>query len=288
MIKKFKCIACGKKFDADDKDAAVCPKCHSDNITPVKPEYLKHIGFGLVLLVSIGAGMLVTKQCKSDMDHRGGIDLVPGTETSAEVNSEDSLISKYDIDPELLKAIEIQSNKPVYDKKSKTYSLSVTAKNTPKGAKVKYELCEDYNPKNNIKKVLMTSENGKFVGISPSKKDYHTYYVVASVIGSDGQAQIIDREIEGFDEVKPVVNRITKEQLQGMINHRDPALQGGDPRISNSVVFVTKGNGEADSFQEVFNNIDFNIWNDVTVVSVDYDSDNRVSKVVLSVKVVDN
>ena len=173
MIRKFKCIACGKKFDADDKDTIVCPKCHSDNVKPVKPDYLRPIGLALVLLVSVGAGMFVTKQCKS-------IELESGVVTpEIEIDTiGDTTKIKHDIDPELLKTIEIQNTLPVYDKKTKAYSLNVTAKNIPAGAKVIYELCQEYDPMNHIKKVLMTSDDGNFENVPASKNECSTYYVV--------------------------------------------------------------------------------------------------------------
>ena len=285
MIRKFKCIACGKKFDADDKDTIVCPKCHSDNVKPVKPDYLKPIGLALVLLVSVGAGMFVTKQCKS-------IELESGVVTpEIEIDTiGDTTKIKHDIDPELLKTIEIQNTLPVYDKKTKAYSLNVTAKNIPAGAKVIYELCQEYDPMNHIKKVLMTSDDGNFENVPASKNECSTYYVVLTALGSDGQVlSTRDHEIGGFEEVKPVSERITKAQLQSMINRRDIALQGGNHTISNNVVILVRGDSsKPDTFQDVFNNLEFGIWRSVSVMSVDYDSEGRINKVVLSAVPADN
>ena len=285
MIKKFKCIACGKKFDADDKDAIVCPKCHSDNVTPVKPNYLKPIALVLVLLVSVGTGMFVTKQCKS-IEQTSGI--VEPDVRNDEIG--DTAIIEHDIDPELLKTIEIQNTLPVYDKKTKSYSLNVTAKNIPAEAKVIYELCQDYDPKNHIKKVLMTSDDGRFENVPASKNECSTYFVVVTTLGSDGQVlSSRDHEIGGFEEVKPVSNRITKAQLQSMINRRDIALQGGNHTISNNVVILVRGDGsKPDTFQDVFNNLSFGIWQSVSVMSVDYDTEGRINKVVLSVVPAEN
>lgn len=283
MIKKFKCIACGKKFDADDKDAIVCPKCHSDNVTPVKPNFIKPIGIILALLLSVGAGMFITKQFKGN----GGY--TPPEDTFVLTGDSDT-ISYYNINPELVKEIEIKNTKPVYNKATKSYSFSISVKNIPEGARVTYELCEEYDPQNNIKKVLKTSYDGKFEGIPASKNELNTYFVVVSTLGNDGQVVASrDREIDGFEDVKPVTTRITKAQLQSMINRRDIALQGKNHLISNNVVIhVKEGEIPPETFQDVFNNLKFGIWNSVSVVSVGYDSEDRVNKVVLSVVSADN
>lgn len=290
MIRKFKCIACGKKFDADDKDTIVCPKCHSDNVKPVKPNFLKPIGLAVVLLVSVGAGMFVTKQCKSqDVPDPTPVSCCSDCDTCrCNPCRCDSVIP---IDPILSGKIEIrQENQPVYDKATKSYSLNVIAKNVPAGAKVKYELCQEYDPMNHIKKVLMTSDDGRFENVPPSKNECCTYYVVVTAFGSDGQVlSSRDHEVEGFEEVKPVSERITKAQLQSMINRRDVALQGGNHTISNNVMILVKGNGSRpETFQDVYNNLEFGIWRSVSVTGVDYDSDNRVNKVVLSVVSAEN
>lgn len=282
MIKKFKCIACGKAFEADEMDYIVCPKCHSDNVTPVKPNFIKPIGIVFALFLSIGAGMFVTKQFKGSVAINSdlpGDTIVPSPSPEPDIS--------IPVDPKLAK-IEIQNSKPVYDKATKSYSFSVSVKNVPEGAKVTYELCEAYDPQNKIKKVLMTSDDGKFKAIPASKNECSTYFVVVNAFGSDGQLQSSrDREIDGFEEVKPVTNRVTKAQLQSMINRRDVALQGGNSNISNSVTIIVNnlGSGEnkPQSFQDVYNNLNFDIWSSVSVVDVGYDSENRVSKVILSV-----
>jgi DNA-directed RNA polymerase subunit RPC12/RpoP len=284
MIRKFKCIACGKKFDADDKDTIVCPKCHSDNVKPVKPDFLKPIGLAVVLLVSVGAGMFVTKQCKSQ-------DVLDPTPVSCCSDCDtcrcnpcrcDSIPPDPFISDDV---IDIQLNKLDYDKATKSYSLSVTAENLPEGGNVLYELCQEYDPKNNIKKVVMTSNDGVFKNVPASKNECNTYFVVVTVSGDDGQViSSKDREFEGFVEVMHVTSRITKDQLQGMIKRHDAALQGGNHNISNNVMILVKGSGlKPETFQDVYNNLEFDVWRSVTVLSVDYDSENRVNKVVLSV-----
>ena len=290
MIKKFKCIACGKKFDADDKDSIVCPKCHSDNVTPVKPNFIKPIGIVLALILSVGAGMFITKQVKStavkqdESEHTGILDTLLVSESDTA-----SIPTHIEIDPTLLKIIEIQNTTPIYDKSTKSYSFAVAAKNVPDGASVVYELCENYDSQNNIKKVLKTSDDGKFVGIPASKNESSSYFVVANVIDNDGKELTSrNREIGGFDLVVSVAKGLTKEDLQKMINQRDGALQGGNPKISNNVVFsvtnLIDGDREPESFQDIYNNFTFGGWTSVSVVKVEHDSDNRVSKVVLSVK----
>lgn len=284
MIKKFKCVACGKKFDADDKDSIVCPKCHSDNVTPVKPNYIIPIGIFLLLIISIGAGMFVTKQLKGEGN------LTPSPKDSIVLTDAIDTKSYYDIDPELMKEIIIENTKPAYDKTTKSYNFSVSVKNVPEGSKITYELCGEYDPQNKIKKVLMTSTDGVFESVPASKNELGTYFVVVSVIGKDGQVITSkDREIDGFEDVKPVTTRLAKAQLQSMINRRDRALQGGNHNISNNVVILVRGDSyKPETFQDVFNNLEFGIWQSVSVISVDYDSDNRVNKVVLSVVPADN
>ena len=284
MIRKFKCIACGKKFDADDKDTIVCPKCHSDNVKPVKPDYLRPIGLALVLLVSVGVGMFVTRQCKGI-----GQEL---TEEEKTFDIGDSIhkdtLAQYDIDPELLKIVEIQNTAPVYDKKSKSYSLNVSVKNVPNGANVEYELCENYDSMNHVKQIIKTSDDGFFETIPVSRNESKSYFVVITVTGSKGNVLASRyREIGGFDPVIPVSKGLTKEDIQKMINQRDGALQGGDVRISNNVKIVVQNPTAGDkvqTFQNVFNFLKTGWWESVSVVSVHLDSDNHVTQVVLSVK----
>ena len=244
----------------------------------------------MALILSVGAGMFITKQVKStavkqdESEHTGILDTLLVSESDTA-----SIPTHIEIDPTLIKGIEIQNSKPVYDKTTKSYSFSVSAKNVPEGASVIYELCENFDPQNNIKKVLKTSEDGKFRGVPSSKNECCSYYVLAKVLDADGQLITSrDREIGGFEDIKPATTRITKEQLQSMINQRDGALQGGNSNISNNVVItitnLNSGDGKPQSFQDVFNYLDFGIWTSVSVVSMDYDSDNRVSKVVLSVQ----
>lgn len=279
MIKKFKCAACGKKFDADEKDTILCPKCHSDNVAPVKPNYLKIAAFVFGFLVLVGAGVVIPELIKGNSDSGDVQALIPEEEGDTTV-----VVKEWCEDVALLDTLKIINSQPVYDKKTKSYSLAVKWNVTITNTTVQYVVFADIDT---LKKVK-TSSDGHFTNLPASQNESYSYYVKSTICSEDGKCSFSKvREIGGFDPVVEVKTRITKEQLQSMINRGDEGLQGRNPSISNNVrISIQNPSSEEriESFQDVLSYMDFGIWKSVSVVAVDYDSENHVTKVTLSVR----
>lgn len=282
-MQKFKCISCGELFEADETSQVVCPKCHSDNVTPVvKSKLNNNVALGVILLVAVGCGSLggrfITKWWKgTDMPKE---ELVAESEV---IEQEDSIAPIGGVESNLPLTLEIVNQPLRYDNKSNTYQLTVAVGNVKDGTKVSYELwkSDDFsNPKNMVAK----SEDGQFTNIQPSNNPVHSYWVVAKVM-KDGMVTEKNKEITGFRKVEHIDMKVTKEQLQQMINRQDAALQGDNAKFANQVKFTVKGDDyRPDTFQDVFTQVMLGIWTSVTVTSIGYDANNRVNAVGLTVK----
>ena len=347
--RKFKCLSCGQKFEVNDSSRAICPHCHSDNVTPSNSNTGKRILATFVFLLCVCLGFFLARYIKhkpeSDLEVNVNAPVLdPVTKTySFEVtvaNLQEGETVEYELCEEqdletvissstngsfknitpsknesqsywlfvtatfkektrnysqeilgfglpdttgsgTVSDLIISNSEPKWDKKKETYSIDIFVKNLPVGANVTYELCETVEPK----KVLQTSNNGKFTGIKSSTNQIHSYWFVATCVNG-GETKIVQKEIEGFVKIESNVRQITKGELQALINKQSTKLSGANSQISGNVKFKVSGAGPGESvnaFQDIFDLIGFDIWKSVTVTSIGYDEHNRVNSVSLSV-----
>ena len=161
----------------------------------------------------------------------------------------------------------------VYDADSKTFTLKMRADSTA-DASVTFFLCEGDS-------ILQECSDGVFNKVPPQEEGYN---VQAKVEWSDTTIITPMRHLTGFVLPSEPVEKIPLIELQSLINSMDKSLKlGNNEHISQSVL-VSTDDGKTTALQDVFLNLDNNVWSSVEVVKVSYDDNNLVTEIVLKPK----
>jgi DNA-directed RNA polymerase subunit RPC12/RpoP len=264
-MKKYKCIDCGKVFEAMD-GAETCPQCGSDNITPVKgmSPAVKGLLLGM-LCIPVGFGLALGIETFLD----GPSKPIVQQEISTNTTVDDPIVPEgviLDI-PQIDKVGELKLTKD-------GYSFEVSA-HTDKRAALKYDL---YTA--DASGASYTSYDGKFEKVAPTE-DGNYQLVVTNV--SDGS--YVQKLLSGF--VQPAekpVDPLTKADLQKLLNNPSVLLtktQRSKFAKGYKMTFVGRDPEEGDApidFQEVLNALDFNAWSRATIMEEPkYDEMNRIT-----------
>ena len=283
MIKKFDCKNCKKQFEADDQGVITCPYCHSDNVEPARfhlPSWTGRIGLIIVLvLVVAGAWWLLGKTSfnSDDMDSNDE-EILDSLSTD-----NDSLDYEYveDIPPT------VDITEPVFD--GKYYTVTVKAKNVQKGINFYYVRMNHFGDK----KVLQKSEDGHFKDIPYCEEDGSSYDFAIMDANSDTLLST-PTPVTGFIRQVSVSKKMTMQELQALIDKRDPSLYGAGENDYLAPDYKLKFVGlPADAVNipkilaEVIEKLDMESWQKVSVKSLDYDDMNRIDNITLQVIVSD-
>jgi len=140
------------------------------------------------------------------------------------------------------------------------------------------------------KEVLQKSKDGHFRDIPYCADDGHSYDF--AIMDSNADTLLcVPIEQTGF--IKQAIvskeDRMTIEQLQTLIDTQDDSLKGvgesdylaPDYKLTFSGLPSDMKNPE--SWSEIFEMLDFGIWESVTISKLDYDDKNRINSVTLKV-----
>lgn len=266
MIRKFECKNCKNQFDADDQHLVVCPRCNSDNVEPYRrhvPSAVWKIIAGILVLLTISCAVLLccdgdTPNPTPDPDNPGIVD--PSDPTTVSVSE------------------------PVFNDDG-TYSVDVEALNLPRGTKYVYVMLSHFE-----KKELQRSKDGHFTGIPFCEDDGHSYDFAVVDTKTDSML-CVPVEQTGFIKQGVVKKdeRLTGEQLQHLIDTRDASLNGvGEsdylaPDYKLAFTGLSPDEKEPQSWSELFDILELEIWSGVTVDKISYDDKNRVNAVTLKI-----
>lgn len=276
MEKKFECLNCGHRFLANDKGDVRCPYCQSDNVSPIKEtspvmKYVLPSIVGLVIAAMTFGGVRIFRNSllsdnnqeitstyeDNNMGGSGG-----GSITQENREESGSI-------PNSVESITVNWTGPQLTGTS--YSLDVTS-SIPAG-QVEYIL-SNFDKK-------FTSADGHFRNIPATETGVYTLIACNTATGAKSEEKIIS----GFVEVKPNIQKMSTDELQRLVDNKDNSLvgAGANPSISPSVklTFVNLQSGEKapQVFTDIFGKIRKELWLSVTVQSVSYDSQNRISSV---------
>lgn len=278
MIQKFDCKNCNKQFEADDQQGVVtCPHCHSDNVEPARshmPRWVLPALLVLVLAVVIG---ICFATCR-------GSDMKPDKEDSSAIMPDTCDTLKVEYKEAIPTTVEV--SEPEFD--GKNYSVSVEVQNA-KGLKFYYVRMNHFGEK----RVLQKSNDGKFSDIPFCEADGHSYDFAIMDANAD-TLLCVPTEKTGFIKQAAVGKKMTKEELQQLIDKRDPSLNGAGENDYLAPDYKLKFSGlPADAVNvpqilaDVTDKLDMEVWQKVTVTALGYDDMNRISSITLQVVVTD-
>lgn len=266
MIKKFECKNCNKIFDADERGSVVCPYCHSDNVEPaghhISALVWKAAASIIAILLVCGAIFLSVSRCGSSPVSGGPLP------------PEDSISS----DPT------VSVGQPELNDNG-MYSVEVEGKNLHRGMKFYYVMMSHFD-----KQVLQKSKDGRFRDIPYCADDGHSYDFAIMDSNAD---TLLCFPVEQTGFIRQAVikkeQRMTMEQLQNLINTQDKSLNGvGEsdymaPDYKLTFSGLPSDTKKPASWSEVFELLEYEIWESVTVEELGYDDKNRINSVTLKV-----
>lgn len=272
MIRSFTCLNCKQQFEADDKNMVICPHCKSDNV-----EYTKHskisgwvwksVAAVVVLLIAYFVATNI-KSCSNENNSTP-------TPTAPTVNPDTCYVT----DPPTVTVSE-----PIWNNDSK-YSVEVKAKNVKNGIKFYFVMLSHFD-----RNILQKNADGRFSGIPHCDDDGHSYDF-AIMDGKEDTLLCVPIEQTGF--VKQITiddkNKMTIEQLQRCIDSQDRSLLGvGEneylaPDYKLEFVGMPADVTEPESWNDLFEMIEFEIIQKVSVVEINYDDRKRINKIKLKV-----
>lgn len=174
-------------------------------------------------------------------------------------------------------------SKPVLGNDGK-YSFDVAAA-VENGDALVYILFADAECNNKV----ADNADGKFKGLQPVASQ--TYYVCAQNAMTGDYSDLI--EVKGFVKPEPklqMYNKITKEELDHIFNvakSYDAAGKGFSHRMAPGYKIVTNGLAEGErkvsDIAEICTKTSFGMWASVSVTELQYDAQNRLTKLVITV-----
>lgn len=273
MEKKFICQSCGAIFSADTNKYVTCPKCGSDNVALKR----NSISWKLILGIVVGIIVVIVAALAIIFPKPDPVESLPTPDPKPiPVETIKEKIPYVDDFKDELTWDSI--GQPQYNKATKSYTFSVKAKGA---SRIQYILRTFEGE--DVKK----TEDGAFANIPGISGGI---YIVFAIAQDENKAcgDSISQIIEGFEIVneQQPIEKMTVAQMQQYIDQYDPATTKRNRAISNSVVIVCQGDlgGQSapTSISQLKSNINMGCWNGVSVVSLGYDSNNAVNKIVVT------
>lgn len=167
-----------------------------------------------------------------------------------------------------------------------TYTFSVIASGIPPYTNVVYTF-------NQGRRGWANSNTGTFIGVAPETRSV-TVYALAKRDGTlVAQAETI---VSGFDKLPATATsdkpKLTVSQVAAMFRSHDSQLLYPDdhrrhPLIAKHVVLsfsgLRSGDVKPQVINDIYDKINFGIWQSANVVSLSYDTDNKVNGIHFSV-----
>lgn len=178
--------------------------------------------------------------------------------------------------------LDVSIGKYVIDMKNQTYSFNVILNELPNGAITVFYLCD-------VQKTdtISINQDGRFKNIKPIiDEEYRLLITWTDSVGNIGLT--FDSIIGGFKPIaKPIIKKLEISELEQYINSCDRILTRPNKQIVSNLRFnFTNINGEEnvpETIDEIYNKIKFGKWLSIKVVSVDYDADNKLKSVSMTI-----
>lgn len=289
MEKKFKCQSCGHEFVADTNQYVTCPKCDSDNIALVKSSgsALKIIliaGGALIVIAGIVAAIMILKNDKAD---KPTPPVPPDPAPVDTVVTEEKVIEQ--IEESMPEGIEFTATgTPAYKEADETYSVTVAAR-------VRGANAGDYSLSYTIAdfttgKAIATNTTGTFAGLRPIAASVNnpesSYTVTARAMHGSQCVDSISTSIPGFRVVERNIVKMTVAEVQALIDNHSTAALAGNQRLAETIAVTcqgdTGGNPAPRTLSKLIKDISMGIYSGARVVSLGYDSHNRVNSVTVT------
>lgn len=294
--KTFFCADCHHVFMAFENDTVVCPKCQSDNIRLKKqstiPTFLPKLGVGIVaaLIGFFATKTLLTGHFESLPDGNGvtssggvieipidNVDIPSGVINEPEPNTEDEEKIGSNKPDEIPEGIEQKVVTSFMQPTQVDYIYSFQAKCNLDGKEdILYELMETSDGE-----VIQTSKNGLFVNLKPRKTGYY-FRVRVVKTGFLSESKLVT----GFIPKPAMIEqKMPGSELESLINSQQASSDKSGKIAKNIVIAFTNKTSEDhySNLQDVENEILFNNWSSVKVVSVEYNDRGQISKVMLEI-----
>lgn len=286
MIRKFECKNCGAKFSLEEKGQVKCPQCCSDNVDyatvyiPYKYICIAVCAVIVVLLLSkIDYNSVLSVIYSHEKDTTEKKNNIPDNDGVYSSNQEalENEIRTLGIDiPPTIKGI----SKMELDDDG-NYNVTVEIEHAPEEG-----FCVQIS---DVKtgKVVANSSNGTFKGVPFSSNDGKYYAKIVNA--STNKALSEQTEITGFVEYHPISKKLSKLELQDLINRKDPSLLGHDNKYLSPVYKISYENLlpddlKPDNLGDIFVDMIPDAWTSVEVTSLKYDDTNHISLIKLKVK----
>ena len=278
MQRLFTCQNCHTQFEADDQNMVVCPHCQSDNVEYVSGRAAKQVlkwgATTIVLLCLIAVTIFVYKSCagRQTTDTDGDNDIP--TDTAIAV-VKDSDIIDINIPDEIKEPpiIETGSLKLTED----GYSFSFNVDHRP--SQPFFVAVVEHR---GTKEIIRSEDNKTFQKVPPSNAEEGKYDIV--VIDSKTGEILAITVKPGF--TPPVSQRLTKAQLQSLIDNDDESLYGIHKQIAENCKLSFTGLPSESKRPETLADVMMKLsqmWSAVQVTDVQYDSENRISAITMNV-----
>ena len=271
-LRKFECLNCRHRFEADDKEMVTCPQCQSDNIDlarfHIPPGWWKWclgaVLAGAAVWLTLGIDWKKDSTPKTQEEvaaEEGGEEAETGMETDVLQTSDTTVICNTGL--------------------TLPPTFAVSVKNVPQEGSYDVAVLDPYDNT----KVIARSADGRFSGVPASEEDGK--YDLAIIDASTGVLLSAPLRQVGFIK-QEMVAKMSKEELQQLIKSDDIHKGAGEnkqlaPEVKISYTGqVTTAEGPK-TLSEVKDMLDFGGWQQATVTSVSYDAMNRVSAVTINV-----
>lgn len=284
-LRKFECWQCHRRFEADESSWVECPHCHSDNVDYARfhlPKGIWKWGIGIASVALLAYGLLNVdwKKFRGGEAPQAAVVVVEDTTRMVGEKTDTTVVNELGLT--VPPTVNIKG-KPAF--KDGGYSFDVTVKNAPQEGRYYVVALDHYD--NSV--VVARSNDGHFDQLPPTEAEGGVYDFAVCAANDSLLCQPVPRA--GFVPQQSVAQRMSKEQLQQLIDSNDDSLYGAGENkfIAPDCEIVFEGL-PADApyvptkLVEVADKVDVGIW-EVTIKHTEYDDMNRISKVVIVVKV---
>ena len=167
-----------------------------------------------------------------------------------------------------------------------TYTFSVIASGIPPYSNVVYTF-------NQGRRGWVNSNNGTFTGVAPETRSV-TVYALAK---RDGQLVAkAETTVSGFDKLPATATsdkpKLSVSQVATMFRNREKGLRYSDDHLRHPLIAkhlslsfsgLRPGDAKPQVINDIYDKLNFGLWQSANVVSLSYDNDNKVNGIHFSV-----
>lgn len=279
-LRKFECWHCHRPFEADERQWVECPYCHSDNVDYAcfhLPQGTWKWGVGAAAGVCLAFG-LGSIDWRADKEEPEPEPKQVGDTTWHEPPADTVGIKEVkEMGLEIMPTVNVVGT-PLFEDGG--YTFTVKVRDAPPGGGYDVVVLDHLDHS----RVVARSADGHFAKVPASTVDGGVYDFA---LCATGNSTLLCDPVEraGFISQQTVHQRLSKEQLQELIDRYDDSLggAGGNPYIAPDCKIEFQGlpDGSANAptnLWDVADKVDMGIWK-VNVEKLEYDKMNRIKVV---------